>query len=499
MKNNKLTEAWAELSLSEETENRIYLKIQEKLRSQKKQSGFKLKHTLITAAVFISLIVTVAAASPLILKMLGSEIRFFDSGRQTRYSADQELIKQHSSEVGITEEKDGFSLTVDNIAFDGTFMNVFYTIKSEINLLEETAQFTQLKMSSERCAMFINEIQLEIPGYSLLNDAFRHWADDGYFVSEYELKAVSRYIITEDLPDVFDIEIKYHHFNNRPGLLSRNPTDPLMPIAVKLTVDMSETKAANLVVKPNLTAVVIQNDMNYADKIAHDITIDKVSISDLGNILVFTEKGRNDSVNLQVFENYFILDDKGNFYGNILNDGYYGNWNGHKTFMSEFFGSVPFDAQYLKLIPYNFEPIPEIISDPNGVKPGEEGFVGYEGLDPGEFYFESKANIGDLPDSLRQNEYGNVLIESCVVNDRNISVTYKYEGMVKAPFFAFADSKNNSISGLSFTPMPLYARSTDSYTVVFEINEPIEKAQRIKVIQYDIKLLEDQAIIIPLR
>ncbi|MCL2816571.1 MAG: hypothetical protein FWD23_18390, partial [Oscillospiraceae bacterium] len=175
-----------------------------------------------------------------------------------------------------------------------------------------------------------------------------------------------------------------------------------------------------------------------------------------------------------------------------------GNWNRDKTFMSEFFGSVPPDAQYLKLIPYNFKPIPEIISDQNGVKPGEDGFVGYEGLDPNEFYFESKSDIGGLPSSLRQNEYGNVLIESCVVNSQNISVTYKYEGMVKPPFFAFADSKNNSIS-VSFTPMPLYARSRDSYTVVFEINEPVKKAKQITVIQYDVELLEDQAIVIPLR
>ena len=75
--------------------------------------------------------------------------------------------------------------------------------------------------------------------------------------------------------------------------------------------------------------------------------------------------------------------------------------------------------------------------------------------------------------------------------------------MVKPPMFVLTDGEK-SISPygqLSFTN-PIYDCGNDSYTLVFNINKPnklIETAKGLKVIQYDIELLEKQAIIIPIK
>lgn len=111
--------------------------------------------------------------------------------------------------------------------------------------------------------------------------------------------------------------------------------------------------------------------------------------------------------------------------------------------------------------------------------------------------------FSDLTD--KQSEYRNMLIESCVVTDENITVTYKYEGMVKTPASIIITNGEKSISPngeLSFTA-PVYNFEMDSYTIVFTFKKPLENAKDIvkgiKVIQYDIELLEEQAIIIPLQ
>ena len=46
---------------------------------------------------------------------------------------------------------------------------------------------------------------------------------------------------------------------------------------------------------------------------------------------------------------------------------------------------------------------------------------------------------------------------------------------------------------------PVYDSDTDSYAIVFKIEKPVGPAKGIKLIQYDITLLENQAIIIPLK
>ena len=252
------------------------------------------------------------------------------------------------------------------------------------------------------------------------------------------------------------------------------------------------------IINLDLPATIRQDNINYIPGLEHEIIIESVSISPSGNILTITQKSGENELIQELFGNFFVVDDKGNYY--TLADFFIASRrNREETYTVEFNGKVPPDAQYLKIIPYNFKPIPEILADPNGNKPGEEGFDLGEN-DPRELYLDAKARISELPYSFKQNDYGNVIIESCVVTDENITVVYKCEGMVKPPSIVVTDGeKGISPSGQLAHTDPVYDRDTDLYTLVFNITRPVKPAMGLKVIQYDIELLEDQAVIIPLK
>jgi|GEM_PF-4896451 len=244
-----------------------------------------------------------------------------------------------------------------------------------------------------------------------------------------------------------------------------------------------------------LSFMITQDNMNYIEGLEHDIVIESIDISPGYNILTITEKGGVSQLDTELFANFFIVDDKNNFYGQAEYDiNGREKWENDITYSIAFNGEIPSDAQYIKLIPYNFKPIPEIASDIEKAKKDKT-------VDSREFYTESKEYIENLPYSFKQSEYGNVIIESCEVDDIHITLTYKHDGMVKPPFIVITDGeKTVSPSGqLSQYKNPVYNPETDSYTIVFSINRPIKEPKGIKVIQYDINLLEEQSITIPLK
>ena len=502
MKSEKIIAAWDKIKSSDEIKQQIFDEITQKQQQQKIQRIFRLKlKPLIASAIILVMLVTTAVASmPMILKMLGSDIKFFESDKLTRYSENQEIIKQYSSKVGISAEGGGSVLTIDNIAFDGTFMNVFYTLEKEANIFEETRdvmkkdrhsrQYIDSYIMVAQRALVCNDISFKIVGYKLLHDPLTYITSDAYFESEYELKCVRRYIITEDLPEVFEIEISYwNRFLDIDSLEEH--------IDISLTIDMSESKVKTLTVKPNLAATITMDTFVlfvYGDedmtedtttpqnKVTHNITIDRVSISPLGNILVFTEAGSDDLANRDLFSNYYICDDKGNFYGKLSN---FPNTrrepNEPTSLICEFFGNVPSDVQYLKLIPFN------------------GGFVEFDTVE----YTE----IASLPKKLKYSDYGNILMESCAITDESITFTYKYDGMIGNHFVTLFDENKDYLKGYSYSwTTHVYDIKTDSYSVTFTSDtseNPIENVKdKIKYLRYqrmNIELLEEQAIIIPLR
>lgn len=257
-----------------------------------------------------------------------------------------------------------------------------------------------------------------------------------------------------------------------------------------------------LIFKLDLPAAISQRFSNYITEAEHNIIINNISLSPFGsNTMVITEKAGSNSFKA-LFSDFFIVDNKGNFYGHLTN-GYLEaqkDWNEDKTYTVEFFGNVPSDVEFLKLIPYNSSTIPEIIIF-DGIYPEE--YPDGSKVDPREYYLESKFDINILPQKFKQSEYGNVSIESCVVTDEDITITYKYDGMVVQPLIIPTDGESSiSQNGELSAKIPVYNNETNSYTLTFTFNKPIPNVKDIVkgliLIQHDIKLIEDQSIIIQL-
>jgi hypothetical protein len=464
-----------------------------KYETHKKHTRKIIIKPILISVICIILITTVAATAPLMLRMLGSDIAFFESDRQTRYSADQEFIKQHSSAVGVSIENNGFKLTIDNIAFDGIFMNIFYTMKSnKVNLAEEAEREANAhRLPPTTAALWNNRIDAVVNGQSRrLQDINAFVKSDAYFVSDYEMRGVTRIIITDDLPDIFDIEI--YPASRQELWHMTNLFDWLVPMKINLTIDMSESKIETLMVTPNVSAVVTQTDIlefgNEISTVEHHITVDRVSISPLGNVLVLTQNLEVMPENQRLFSNYFIVDDQGNSYGQLSNHARQSNYRElFGTFMVEFFGNVPSDVQYLKLIPYNF---PQAIVE----------FVDFIPTHP------NIIELSDLPHKFKQSEHGSMIVESVDVANESITMVYRFEGLARTDYSSIFprcyDADGETVSrGWGVSP-PVYDRGTDSYALIITFNN-IEDAKdlitSVGFYEWDIEPLEDQAIIIPLR
>jgi hypothetical protein len=465
MKNEKFAHDWEQLTISEETENRILDKIQQKLQPPKKRPALKLKPAMIIAIIFVMLATTVVATAPIIYRMLGSNIGFFNIDKPTHFAGYAEAIKQHSSEVGITVEGDGYALTVDNVAYDGTFLNIFYTLKKDTELALTSA--TSRKNPYKYEIILANTIAVNIVGHEFTgyNYYYSDSKTEGYLISDFEMKGFMRITIKEDLPDIFDIAISY----------LRNPE------SIFLTIDMSEIDIKALKAEPNISAVVTQErSIYYSGVLEHDITIDKVSISPLGNMIQFTQyfsdySESNGREMVWLFNDFYIVDDKNNFYGQFAN--YYGGSIAEaKTYSREFHGNVPPDIKYLKLIPYN-------------------STFSYEEN------FENKDNvkINSLPARFNYSEYGGIIVESMDIIDDEITITYRIEGMTGHNLiFEYYDEDDNRLSLGAALYFPIYDSRTDLYTIKCYSNNA-EDIKKINIVFMDIELLEDQTIVIPLQ
>lgn len=512
MKNKQFTEAWENIIPGEGTDERIISKIEEKLKVTVKKPVLKIKPVLITALILVLLVPAVLASAPAIIKIIGGDIAFFDTDKQTRYSADQEIIKKYSSKVGVTAEENGCSLTVDNIAFDGTFFSIFYTIKKEADIVEETMAKVEkwdrklIKSDSMiiQNAMVLNSVSLHIQDIELVHDPYIYVMNDGYLVSNHELRSVIRFIITDDLPEVFDVKIEYYN--------QANDVDSATVLSIPLTVDRSESIINAMKSKNPVSASVTQRrvfsdtvmseeekriyagDIGEGDEVTiqkaepdgrlpgnvtHNITIEKVNISPLGNIIVMSEEGIDNPVNKELFSQYYITDNKGNFYGKLSNEmNHRKEYKEDKTVMTEFLGSVPVDTEYLKLIPYNEN---RIITE-NGIS------ISY-------------ASPDSLPVLLPYSEYGSISLEECVVIGNDVTIKYKTEGFVGSIFFSLCDENKKSLHGYSWN-LPVYDRSTATYTLTYRFGDSSgnvkDMLKYIALYGMSVELLDDQAVIIPL-
>jgi hypothetical protein len=392
-----------------------------------------------------------ATTNPAVKSMVSGIISHFDGGKNSRYISDKGNFEKFNKSVGVSAEDKGIRFTVDSIATDDNFMNIFYTIESQqpINMFpnDVEAKVFEAFLSTPFLNLRINGKEAK---HSNNNDI------DAHFESDKVLKVMRRFNVSQTtLPQEFDLEISTDEIFRTKGIW-----------AIAARVDKSDVSVETKTVKPNIKKNIDLGDYD------HNITIDKVSISPFGNQMVITERTWND----RLFHIFAIFDDKGNNL-DVLNTDMMGTGFGKATNSFEFIkGST--DMKYISLVPIKFT---------------ESGKAAIE-----------KSDINKLPISFKTNNAGSRVVDSIEFDKNVIRIKYHNEGVqLWDPAFLFYDANGNELDLGTCGSSTAVDRQTGQFTNTLTFaNEPIDFSSVAKIGTFTggqhIELLKNQAIKISL-
>lgn len=375
--------------------NRSINNILADLPDNKKRKKPIVKITLVAALVATIFGTTVLANNaPVVKSMINGVISYFDNTKDTRYLTDKDAFEKFNSAVGISAEDKGIKLTVDNIATDDNFINIFYTIESStpINMFpgSDEAEVFEAFLSTPFLKLKINEKEAEESNH---NDI------DAYFQSDKKiLKVMRRFNVSQiNLPQKFNIEIYTDEIFRTKGKW-----------VIAASIDKSDIAVETKTVKPDINKTIDLGDFK------HNITIDKVSISPFGSQIVISEKVKKN----RLFDNFVIFDDKGNTL-DVLNTDMTERGFGKSKNSFEFIkGNV--NMKYINLVP---------------IKLTESGSA-----------IIAKENIQDLPITFKTCNTGSRVVDKIEFDKNIIRIKYHNEGIeLWDPAFQFYDADGNDL------------------------------------------------------
>ena len=165
----------------------------------------KRKYLKITsiAAVICALAVTTAFAADSISGKIGEIISYFQNDNAVEMTSLEQLANFNDS-IGKSISKDGYTLTLDNVAADDNFVHVFYTVTSEnepfYNNSDNNAPIwsNSLNVSAD--------IQCVINGK--LTGVSNNNHENGYFVDQHTYKCAKKYNVSGyNIPNKFNLEL----------------------------------------------------------------------------------------------------------------------------------------------------------------------------------------------------------------------------------------------------------------------------------------------------
>lgn len=393
----------------------------------------------------------IAFATPIGVKMTEGAISYFNTPKEFRYLSQQADFEKYNAKVGISCEDNGINITLDNIAVDDNYINVFYTLNSDepIKLLgdEEAPLRWRLEWSAVHFWFKVDEKYIE-PAAQAETEA--------YLVDEHTMKGMQRFAILDKLNDTFDLEIYTEEIWNREGQWH-----------MAVNVDKSLVAVKSNTVMPNHKAKVTSG---WGDKTTtHDITVKKVSVSPFGSQIVVSERGEN------TFHNFAIRDDKGR-YLTVIPAATYGG----KLFKVD--NSFEFISQDKNIKGITILPI---MSDGHSVM--------------------KTVSLSNLPLKLPVNNYGAYILESLEIDKEKMVAVMIQDGPVPIinPDLIPIDSEGEMLRFAASVDYD-YDRETGKITLTYYWNKDVTQEELNKIVGLgyfsndDFKINEKEAITIDL-
>lgn len=360
------------------------------------------------AAAICAIAVTTSFASPTVRDKVGEIISFFQNENAAEISSIDRLAEFNES-IGKSITKNGYTLTLDNVAADDNFVHVFYTIHSEDKpLLGEDGEpavngWTECVINGKSASLNTN-----------------HNSNDYYFADSYTAKYAEKYnVAAADIPNKFMLElyadigeittgIDDKIYNGEP--ITDEDKEKMWYISAE--IDKSAVK---------VESVTRQIGINLPDSIA---TVEKAVFSPFGNQLVITTKANNggaDSVVPNV--DNFALYDENNTCLDVLNTDLCANSDGSSSNSFEFL-KADVNTRELKFVPVKYSK-----------KSSDSKII----FNP----------VGTYPAEYKTSDYGKVVVTGIKIKDGEIDIDYYKDGFVMYdPAFVLAnDAGENAEPG----------------------------------------------------
>ncbi|MEL7648696.1 MAG: DUF4179 domain-containing protein [Sedimentibacter sp.] len=267
----------------------------------------RIKVLLIASIITLFLITTAFAAAPRLLEMTQNFIKEFYKIDNLNIESKQSEYEKHNAPVNYTSESEGILITINNIAVDGNFILITSTVTSPVPIKDIIMNDSVFKRNFERYG--ISDFMGYLPA---LNPIYKFKIDDkdlgitditdceSYFKNDYSFVVIEKYIISDELPKIFNLNISTEYVCYTIGTWSFD-----------MTIDRSSTIEDSFAVTPNIQTEV--TSIVQGKEYKHNITIDKLSISPFGGKIAISEGGS------EPFRDFALMDENGNYYL-VLND-----------------------------------------------------------------------------------------------------------------------------------------------------------------------------------
>lgn len=412
---------------ADSSERKIYMK-------------YKLLKTAGMAAAITSLLVTTAlAVSPEGREAIGDIISYFASDKAEEMTCIEELSK-YNEEIGRSISKDGYTLTLDNVAADDNYVHVFYTIKSDSIPFYEGDDINAAIYSDAVNTNVDTEVVIDgvLAGYGT-----NHNRREGYFLDNYTYKAAYKFnIAAKNISDNFTIELfadiggsKENPaftklYNNEYAAI--NDTDKAGLWYIAADVDKSTVKTATVTKEINTALPWL------------GVTVEKAMFSPFGNQLIVSTPPDGDP-DAALRSDMFALYNENGTCLDILNTDLCGSYNGFSRNTIEFLKADK-NIKQLKFVPIRF------------YEHGDADVI--------------EKNIGEYPLEFDVSDYGKVIVTDIRINDGRVEIDYYKDGFIlfDPGFILMDDNGNNAEPGgkLGCTLYTDVHYDTNSYTARYE-------------------------------
>ncbi len=270
----------------------------EKAPAHRRRFRFARTAAITVAAVFV-LGAGAAAAAPAVLTMTQGVIDYFQTKKDSEFADKLAEFEKYNAAVGVSDTKNGVTLTIDNISTDDSYINIFYTVKSETPLEkpgeDSDPESWRAKWAAPVFWADVDGKQLDTSG-AILSEAS--------FTDDCTLKGMHRLPLKESLPDSFKLSLYT-------GGTSEITEDSFV---FSLSIDKSAVSVDSLTVEPDLDWHISIGEMSFGDGPEDtisakelDVKVERVSISPLSSTITLSE------VSEYPFSSFAARDDKGRY------------------------------------------------------------------------------------------------------------------------------------------------------------------------------------------